>query len=100
MSKLAVTNTSRPQFRPSAQVRPFPRYNPPPRPEVKVTAPGFRIFRAFCLVMFLCAMWIVLQHVERHENPAGFELGMQYKIQETEQLVKQNLEARTESEQK
>lgn len=50
------------------------------------------VVRAFFSVMFMMAMWLALQAIERRINPAGFDLGMHQRIEQTEQLVQQNLE--------
>ena len=43
-------------------------------------------------VILSCAAFTLLQWVERKTNPAGFDLEMQYRIQENTDLSKQSFE--------
>lgn len=56
--------------------------------------------RAFFSVMFLCVIWLLLEATERHYNPQGFDLGMQYQIQENAELSKQSFEVWKEESEK
>jgi hypothetical protein len=45
-------------------------------------------------VIYFSAMFVLFRLWENKINPQNFDLNMQQRIQETEQLVKENLESR------
>ena len=96
MSKNAATNIYRPTFQPSAQVHHSPRS--PQKPENKMTTRLPWHVRAFFSAMFVAAVWLLLQTVERHINPANFDLGTLQRIQENAELSKQSFEVWKENE--